>query len=78
MAKVRFGLKNVSKEAPKSYRRIVNAFIVFVMPSVATAIVSIPETIISNDWKIFLGLGATVATAAFKGLEYFLSEEDEK
>ena len=76
MGNIKFGLKNVNKEAPKGYRRIVNAFIVFVMPSVATAIVSIPETILSSDWKIFLGLGATVATAAFKGLEYFLSEDN--
>lgn len=76
MKKIKFGLGSFGKDAPRGYRRAVNAVIVFVMPTVATAIVSIPETIISADWKIFLGLGATVATAAFKGLEYFLSVEE--
>lgn len=72
---IRIGLDQVDKRAPRWYRRVVNALIVFVVPATGTAVASLPEEVMSDRWKVLLGIGVSWLLGALKGLQYVLGED---
>lgn len=73
---MKFGIDQFKNPAPKWFTRLVNAMILFVMPAMATFMISIPDQWISPEIKNFLGAGATFGIAFLKGIQFFLGEEN--
>jgi len=72
---IKFGIDQISKPAPLLYRRIINALIIFVIPSTATLVISLPVTDMSETTKIVIGLLSTYVIALLKGFEYLIGDE---
>jgi hypothetical protein len=72
---MKVGFDQLGKPAPVWYRRLVNALIVFVVPATGSAVAAIPPEMLSDKWKVLIGIGVSYVIALLKALQYLLGEE---
>lgn len=72
---MKFGIDQIQNPAPKWFKKMMDALIIFVMPSMATFMLTIPEGWVSAEVKNFLGAGATFGVALLKALQFFVGDE---
>ena len=74
---VKFGLNQINNPAPLLYRRLLNVFIIFIIPATATFVITLPVEAMNETTKILIGAFSTYVLAILKGVEYLLGDSSE-
>lgn len=72
---MKIGFDQLGVPAPLLIRRAVNGYIAIMQPALVTAIMVIPEDMISKDAKILLMAAATYSGMFVKWIEYILGTD---
>jgi putative effector of murein hydrolase LrgA (UPF0299 family) len=72
---MKIGLDQLHRPAPRWYSRLVNALILFVVPATGTAVASLPPEMLSDKWKVFIGIAVSYLIALLKALQYIIGDD---
>jgi putative effector of murein hydrolase LrgA (UPF0299 family) len=72
---MKIGLDQLHRPAPRWYSRLVNALILFVVPATGTAVASLPPEMLSDKWKILVGIAVSYVVALLKAFQYLIGNE---
>lgn len=72
---MKIGLDQLNQRAPRWYSRLVNALIVFVVPATGSAVAAIPAEMLSDKWKVLIGIAVSYLIALLKAAQYIMGED---
>lgn len=72
---MKIGIDQLNSRAPRWYSRLVNALIVFVVPATGSAVAAVPAEMLSDKWKVLIGIAVSYVVALLKALQYIMGEE---
>jgi len=73
---MKFGLKQIGRDAPEWLVKLIDGLIMFIMPAFAAFILSIPDKYLSMDLKNLFGAGATFGIAVLKAFQYMSGKKE--